>query len=531
MKKKIAISLLGTTLDKRYGQKRWERWRPNIALCQYDDLIIDRLELLFSKDFQSLADLIKQDIKQTSPETEVVFHHIEQQDPWDFEEVYATLHDFSKSYTFNPEKEDYLVHITTGTHVAQICLFLLTEARYLPAQLIQTSPPNKENPLPGTYSTIDLDLSQYDLIAQRFATEQQEGAHFLKSGIATKNPAFNKLIDQIEYVAMHSTAPVLLTGPTGSGKTQLARKVYELKKQRSQISGEFVEVNCATLQGDGAMSALFGHCKGAFTGALSARTGLLLRANQGMLFLDEIGELGLDEQAMLLRAIEEHRFLPVGSDKEKTSQFQLIAGTNRDLIESVKSGHFREDLLARIDLWTFQLPGIKERKQDLAPNIQYELEQYSRQHQHQLSFNKQAYATYLTFSLSEQAIWKANFRDLSASITRMGTLSIGGRIKMAEVNDEISRLLQRWSNHSITPSSKSCLTTHLPQDQIDTLDYIERVQLEAVLEVCMTAKNISSASRQLFNISRTLKKTNNDADRLRKYLAKYSLSWQNIHPS
>ena len=102
------------------------------------------------------------------------------------------------------------------------------------------------------------------------------------------------------------------------------------------------------------MSALFGHAKGAFTGAVTERAGLLRAADGGVLFLDEIGELGADEQAMLLRALEEKRFLPLGSDKEVASDFQLIAGTNRDLEADVARGRFRDDLLARIDLWTFR---------------------------------------------------------------------------------------------------------------------------------------------------------------------------------
>src|SRR5439155_20463350 len=183
----------------------------------------------------------------------------------------------------------------------------------------------------------------------------------------------NRLIERIEHVAIASKAPLLLMGPTGAGKSQLARRIYELKKARHQISGPFVEVNCATLRGDAAMSALFGHVKGAFTGAVQSRPGLLRTADKGVLFLDEIGELGLDEQAMLLRAVEDRTFFPVGSDKEVKSEFQLIAGTNRNLGGRVKSGEFREDLLARINLWTFALPGLRERPEDIAPNLQFEL--------------------------------------------------------------------------------------------------------------------------------------------------------------
>jgi len=125
------------------------------------------------------------------------------------------------------------------------------------------------------------------------------------------------------------------------------------------------------------MSALFGRRNGAFTGAAADRPGLLRTAEKGMLFLDEIGELGRDEQAMILRAIEDKRFLPVGADKGTSSDFQLIAGTNCDLGEAVASGAFREDLCARLNLWTFRLPGLADRREDIEPNLDYELDRFA----------------------------------------------------------------------------------------------------------------------------------------------------------
>lgn len=321
-RKTVAIGFVGATLDRMgKGADRWNKWRPTVGLCQQPDLLVDRLELIHGSDARDLglSQRIKGDVEQVSPQTEVRLHEMPLRNPWDFEEVYGALHDFVSAYRFDTEHEDYLVHITTGTHVAQICWFLLTEARYLPARLVQTSPGRRRDEDRhniGTHSLIDLDLSRYDRIASRFQREQLEGLELLKSGIATRNPAFNRSIEQIERVAVRSRAPMLLIGPTGAGKSFLARRVYELKRARHQVAGRFVEVNCATLRGDGAMSALFGHLKGAFTGAQSARDGLLRAADGGMLFLDEIGELGLDEQAMLLKAIEEKRFFPMGADRE-----------------------------------------------------------------------------------------------------------------------------------------------------------------------------------------------------------------------
>ncbi len=226
-------------------------------------------------------------------------------DPWDFGQVYAALFDFAEQYPFDTEREDYWIHITTGTHVAQICLFLMVEARYLPGVLLQTSPPRKQKSgLLGSYTLIDLNLSHYDAIAKRYAKAEADAIALLKSGIETRNAAFNRMIGEIEHVAVRSKAPMLLMGQTGAGKSFLAKRVYELKKARHQISGSFVEVNCAALRCDGAASALFGHVKGVFTGAQQDRGGLLRSADKGLLFLDEIGELGADEQGYV---IESHR--------------------------------------------------------------------------------------------------------------------------------------------------------------------------------------------------------------------------------
>jgi transcriptional regulatory protein RtcR len=347
MKPTTVISFLGSTLDaSKFGPSRWMKWRPSVGLCMHEDLRVDRFLMIHGSAHSRLAEYVSEDIASVSPETMVERHVIDFADAWDFEEVYGKLLDFARSQPLDPDVEDYLIHITTGTHVAQICLFLLTEAHYLPGRLLQTQPKRGAPDAVGTWSVIDLDLSRYDSIATRFASESAESTSFLKSGIETRNAAFNTMIDEIEQVASRTRAPILLMGPTGAGKSQLARRIFELKKLKRQVNGQFVEVNCATLRGDSAMSALFGHKKGAFTGAAADRPGLLRTADGGMLFLDEIGELGLDEQAMILRAIEDKRFLPVGADREAESDFQLIAGTNRDLAQCVADGTFREDLYA-----------------------------------------------------------------------------------------------------------------------------------------------------------------------------------------
>src|SRR5688572_1993512 len=527
MRPTVVIGFVGSTLDaSKIGPTRWNKWRPSVGLCMHEDLRIDRFELIHGSRHDDLADTIAADIKGVSPETRVVKRLMDFDDPWDFEEVYGKLLDFARAYRFDPEAEDYLVHITTGTHVAQICLFLLTEARDLPARLLQTHPPRRsDSTIAGSWSVIDLDLSRYDSIATRFAAAAAESSSFLKSGIDTRNAGFNRLIDEIEQIALRSRAPLLLMGPTGSGKSQLARRIFELKRLKRQVSGDFIEINCATLKGDSAMSALFGHKKGAFTGAAADRPGLLRAADKGSLFLDEIGELGLDEQAMILRAIEEKKFLPVGADRESSSDFQLIAGTNRDLGQAVAAGSFREDLFARLNLWTFELPALRDRREDIEPNLDYELDRFAEREGERVGFNKEARRAFLNFATGSEASWAGNFRDLAASVTRMATFAPAGRIDVATVEAEKQRLKRLWSGGGAPADALAGL---LEPTALDSLDPFDRVQLAEVVRICRQSRTLSEAGRTLFSQSRSRRASSNDADRLRKYLQRFGLDWATL---
>ncbi|SPL72211.1 RNA repair transcriptional activator RtcR [Acinetobacter stercoris] len=527
-KKTVVIGFVGSTLDQGRKPDRWQRWRPSMSLLMHDDLIIDEMLLLHDKRNTNLFNGLKEDAFEISPDTQLTGVKVNIRDPWDFSDMYGALYDFVKSYDFDTEHHDYLLHITTGTHVAQICWYLLVDAKYLPAKLIQSSPTGKQQP-EGEYRIIDLDLSRYAALTQRFEQEKNEHWQKLKANIATQNKGFNQLIQEVEIVATRSDAPILIMGATGVGKSHLAKQIYALKKEKFHLTGRFVDVNCATLLGDSAMSTLFGHNKGAFTGAVSARTGLLKSADAGILFLDEIGELGLDEQAMLLKALEDKSFFPVGADHEVNADFQLIAGTNKDLREEVCAGRFREDLWARLNTWTFFLPSLKDRIEDIAPNVEFELQRFSNTHQRQLRFHSDALVNYLNFAKSKDATWQGNFRDLAASVTRMATLTEGSYIGLKEVNAEIQRLQKIW-NVGNQAKEFPILNEILSEDQLDKIDEFDRIQLNGVIEICRQSKSMADAGRKLFAVSRTERQSSNDSDRVKKYLAKFGLNWNDLHP-
>jgi len=441
MKKNVVIGFLGTNLDA--GKRR--RWRPSVQLAEHDDFPISRLELIHGRRWAGLARNIKGDIESRNPEIEVLLQEIEIRDPWDFEEVYGAMYDFARDYGFDEDREDYHVHLTTGTHVAQICWFLLTEARHVPAKLVQTGPPRGDDEGPGSLQVVDLDLSKYNALQQRFDLVTREYNTLLKGGIETRNDAFNAMIDRMEIVTSNSDAPLLLIGPTGAGKSDLAARLYELKLQRRQVKGRLVHVNCSTLKGERAMSTLFGHRRQAIPGAGADRQGLLREADGGVLFLDEIDELGLDEQAMILHAIETGKYLPLGSDYEVTSRFHLIAGAGRDLATMVAEGRFRADLFARLNLWTFNLPALRARPEDIAPNIAFELARVEKLLGNRVTFNVDAQTAYQKFATDPATLWPGNFRDLGASVQRMCTLAPRGRITLAMVESEVATIKATWA--------------------------------------------------------------------------------------
>lgn len=519
MRTNVVIGFLGTNLDA--GKRR--RWRPSVQINEHTGFPINRLELLHDRRWVGLAEKIREEVSSKNPETEVLLHQIDVADPWDFEEMYGTLYDFARDYGFDDEREEYHVHLTTGTHVAQICWFLLTEARHIPAKLVQTGPPRGDDTGPGTLQVVDLDLSKYNALQQRFDLVTKEYNTLLKGGIETRNRAFNAMIDRMEVVTSNSDAPLLLVGPTGTGKSDLAARLYELKLQQRRIKGRLVHVNCSTLRGERAMSTLFGHRRQAIPGAAADRRGLLQEADGGVLFLDEIDELGLDEQAIILHAIETGKYFPLGADYEVTSRFHLIAGASRDLAEMVAEGRFRADLFARLNLWTFQLPALRDRTEDIAPNITYEMARVEKLLGNRVTFNADARAAYQKFATDPGTLWPGNFRDLGASVQRMCTLAPRGRVTLAMVGEEIETLNSTWHQASRDPDMQ--LIASVIEAEAADIDEFDRVQLAAVIRVCRQTASLSAAGRRLFAASRSAKTSRNDADRLRKYLDRFGLDW------
>lgn len=519
----VVIGFLGVQLDA--GKRR--QWRPSVQLCQHGDFPVDRLELIYDGRHYHLACRVMSDIAQISPQTEVRLVRIDMADPWDFQEVYGKLYDFASDYGFDEDRERYHVHLTTGTHVAQICWFLLTESRHVPARLVQTGPPREGAAPEGTLDVIDLDLARYNALQRRFEAAQREHSALLLGGVETSSPKMRALIERLDLVAGSTDAPIFLLGEAGTGKSALAVRLHELKLVRRRVKGRLVQVNCATLR-DGALPALLGQRRAATGVAGSERPGFLREADGGVLFLDQIDALPPEAQAALLQVLETGRYCPVGSEAEVSARLQLIATANDEPGALVRSGRLRPDLHARLSQWQFRLPPLRERPEDIEAHLLHLTAQSERQLDRKTGFNADALARYLRFARDPATLWPGNLRDLMVSVQRLAVLAERGRVTLAMVEDEIGTLQGQWAALAGDPDA-ALLAGLVPEP--DALDEFDRIQLAAVIRVCRQSASLSAAGRRLFAASRAEKASQNDADRLRKYLARFGLDWAALRPA
>ncbi len=330
------------------------------------------------------------------------------------------------------------------------------------------------------------------------AVDEIVDSPLVSNTLVGQSRVWRSVLRRIVEVARFTDAPVLLMGETGTGKELAARLIHALDPQRH--NHDPVILDCTTIVPELSGSELFGHERGAFTGAVATRDGAFAQANKGTLFLDEVGELPLQLQVQLLRVLQEHTYKRVGSNIWHKSDFRLICATNRDLLLEEKRGKFRRDLYYRIASWTIKLPPLCERAADIIPLVHHFIGQ-ARSEENPLELDERVQAYFLTRPFS------GNVRDLKNLVFRMVARHVGpGPITIGDIpseeRPEMHFSQENWCDMSVEQAVRRALATGV------NLKAIGNTVEEAAIRIIVDDENgnLQQAAIKLGVTDRTLQK-------------------------
>ena len=345
------------------------------------------------------------------------------------------------------------------------------------------------------YLTKPIELDELELLIQRISERQhlisenrllkeQLADKFTFGGIISQSAAMDDVLTTAGRVAQ-SKASVLIRGESGTGKELIAKAIHFSSPRKEK---SFIAVNCAALNENLLESELFGHEKGAFTGADKQRRGRFEIADGGTIFLDEIGDVPLATQVKLLRVLQEQQFERVGGTESIRVDVRVVAATNRNLEELIKNGTFREDLYYRLNVVTIQIPPLRNRRDDIAPALEHFLHHYGKEHsRNKLTFSKEAWDLLLRYN------YPGNMRELENIVQRAVILSSRDVI----TKNELPQIVKNPMPESEAPAAQSSLT--LP-------DQVDRLEKELVMEALrLTDGNQSKAADRLGISERNLR--------------------------
>jgi DNA-binding NtrC family response regulator len=405
----------------------------------------DFLFLFYTPHTQENAAATREEVVRRHPKCHVMMHQLPVSDPKDYSSLMGRLAREVRSISRLSRGTEDHVCVSSGTAEMRAAWFLLTAVGVLPAKLLQVGSPAeplfgpanvkevKLDPgdwaglrdlvMPQEYFDADmtahrarlsrLDARVYDSVAMEIAEAAPEPLPDLEDalqelGIFIGSASLRQAAEQAAVVAP-TGVPVLLLGETGTGKELFARLLHRLSDRREE---KLVPLNCAAIPKELVESHLFGHVKGAFTGATHDQKGKFREADGGTLFLDEIGELTLDAQAKLLRILEDGLVEPLGSNKLLAVDVRIIAATNRNLQEEIASGRFRKDLYYRLETVQIRLPGLRDRRSEIPMLAMALLDRINQRFKRQRQLSREA------LRRLEQHDWPGNVRELRNVLER-----------------------------------------------------------------------------------------------------------------
>jgi DNA-binding NtrC family response regulator len=392
------------------------------------------------------AQQIQQEIATRAGNCRTRIHNLDIPDPTDYEALF--LHMSARCREIQEEYRDRqpIFHIATasGTPQMQTVWFLLAQSGLVPATLLKITPPRFLRPGQKAVSEIRLSLESFPRITLPSPETLEIAATYLRkekleaereelvrefSGLQMigRSPALTKVMETVRAAALYDSA-VLIQGETGTGKELVARAIHFNSTRKTE---PMITVNCAAIPETLVESELFGHEKGAFTGADRQKKGKFELADRGTIFLDEIGDMPLPAQAKILRVLQDKAITRVGGEKTISADVRVIAATNRNLTELIAEGRFREDLYYRLRVIDIPVPALRERREDIPLLVEYFLDRHKRRYRQKKQFSREAMRRILEYP------WPGNVRELENAIERAFVLSGGNVIKDADLPPEI----------------------------------------------------------------------------------------------
>ena len=419
------------------------------------------------------------------------FIEIDVSNPIDYEDIFRELS--KKVFEIEKENKDknpeYFILTDSGTPQMQTCWFLLAASNLFKAHLIQGIPPKFSG---GVYKSREINLKYKDFPIVLRPPEIDKlkkillEEHKIEGALKDNLIGSEKIFLQAKQSAMQASKydiSVLLLGDSGTGKELFARLIHNNSTRKDK---PFISVNCATINIQIAESELFGHKRGAFTGAINDKSGYFTIADGGTIFLDEIGDLPLELQPKLLRVLESGLYVPVGDTKEKKTDVRVIAATNKNLYNLVKTGEFRRDLFERLNQFAIKLPSLAERKNDIPLLINYFLNEWNVKYNENKTISEEVLPFLLAYP------WPGNIRELRNTIMYMCASSSNENINIASLPFPIREYFSK---------EKSILTVvNIPPEGVNIKKMLNNIEKEYYKEALKISKGNKAKAARLLGV-------------------------------
>ena len=374
-------------------------------------------------------------LKRQKPQLKITLEQINLSSPTDFGEIFQAASTITekkiKEYGVSSE---LIFHLSPGTPAMAAVWILLAKTRF-PAELIESS---KEHGVRNASVPFDISVDFIPDLLKR----PDKNLEYLAMGLPAESPEFNDIIyrsDKMKRIILMArriairSVPVLIEGESGTGKELLARAIHEYSLRKGK---NFVAINCGAIPSELFESEFFGHEKGAFTGAVFSRIGHFEEAHQGTIFLDEIGELPQEMQVKLLRTLQEGEVKRVGANKVRKVDLRIIAATNKNLIDQVLSGEFREDLFYRLAVGVINLPPLRERAGDISLLVDTFMKKINHESSFEPGFKSKKFSASAR-NLLIRHYWPGNIRELQNTLTRAAVWSSSEIIDEEEISEAL----------------------------------------------------------------------------------------------